>query len=142
MVIGQSPGAEEDKTGRPFIGRSGKFLSSLLEIAGIKREEAFITSSIKCFPPRNRKPGKSEIKSCSPYLEKQIKIINPRNFILLGEVAFKVFFSDKKLKDYRGKIIAKNGRRYFVFYHPAAGIRFKKFKKILEKDFKKISRFF
>ncbi|MFA4999033.1 MAG: uracil-DNA glycosylase [Candidatus Paceibacterota bacterium] len=142
MVIGMAPGAEEDKTGRPFIGRSGKFLTSLLEIAGIKREAVFITSPIKCFPPKNRKPSRLEIKFCLPYLESQIKIINPRNFILLGEVALKVFFPDKKLKDYRGKIITKNGRRYFVVYHPAAGIRFQKFKKILEKDFKKISRSF
>ncbi len=142
MVIGQSPGAEEDKTGRPFIGRAGKFLTQLLEIAKIKRETAFITSPVKCFPPKNRKPSKKEIKSCFPYLEKQISIINPDNLILLGEVALKIFFPDKKLKDCRGKIITKNGKRYFVVYHPAAGIRFQKFKRILEKDFRKISKSF
>jgi len=142
MVIGQAPGAEEDKVGRPFVGRAGKFLTQLLKIARIKRESVFITSPVKCFPPKNRKPFKKEIKSCFPYLEKQIGIINPKKLILLGEVAFKIFFPDKKLKDYRGKVITKNGKRYFVVYHPAAGIRFQKFKRVLERDFKKISKSF
>jgi len=142
MVLGQAPGAEENKTGRPFIGRAGKFLNQLLGMAGLERESVFITSPVKCFPLKNRKPSKEEIKSCLPYLEKQIEIINPKKFILLGEVAFGIFFPREKLKDYRGKIIRKNGREYFIVYHPAAGIRFQKFKKILEKDFKKISKYF
>jgi DNA polymerase len=142
MVLGQAPGAEENKSGKPFIGRAGKFLTQLLSIAGLERENVFITSPVKCFPPKNRKPSKEEIKVCLPYLEKQIEIINPKKFILLGEVAFCVFFPGEKLKDYRGKVIRKNGREYFIVYHPAAGIRFKKFKKILEKDFKKISKYF
>ena len=138
MIIGQAPGAEENKTGRPFVGRAGQFLNKLLKITGIKRKKIFITSIVKCFPPKNRKPTKKEIKACLPYLKKQIEIINPQKFILLGEVAFKVFFPSKNLKDFRGKFLTKNGRRYFITYHPAAGIRFQKFKKILEKDFKKI----
>jgi len=140
MAIGMAPGAEEDKIGKPFIGRAGKFLNKLFEIAEIKREKVFITSPLKCLPqpPINRKPKKEEIKACLPYLEKQIKIINPQRFILLGEVAFSVFFLNKKLGDYRGKLVKKEDREYFVTYHPAAGIRFQKFRKILEKDFKKI----
>ena len=138
MIIGQAPGAEENKTGRPFVGRAGQFLNKLLKITGIKRKKIFITSIVKCFPPKNREPTKKEIKACLPYLKKQIEIINPQKFILLGEVAFKVFFPSKNLKDFRGKFLTKNGRRYFITYHPAAGIRFQKFKKTLEKDFKKI----
>jgi len=138
IFAGQAPGFEEDKTGRPFIGRAGRFLNQLLRIANIKREKVFITSPIKCFPPKNRKPTEKEIGTCLPYLKKQIGIINPRKFILLGEVAFSVFFPNKKLGDYRGKLVKKDGREYFVTYHPAAGIRFQKFRKILEKDFKKI----
>ncbi len=138
MCVGQSPGAMEDKTGRPFIGRAGRLLNQLLRIANIKREKVFITSPIKCFPPKNRKPTKKEIGTCLLWLEKQIEIINPQKFILLGEVAFSVFFPNKKLGDYRGKLVKKDGREYFVTYHPAAGIRFQKFRKILEKDFKKI----
>jgi len=138
IFCGQAPGSKEDKAGKPFIGMAGKFLNRLLEIAQIKRKEVFVTSPIKCFPPKNRKPTKEEIEICLSYLKQQIEIINPKNFILLGEVAFSVFFPDKKLSNFRGKFIKKDGREYFTTYHPAAGIRFQKFKKILEKDFKKI----
>ncbi len=139
ICVGQAPGSKENKTGRPFIGRAGQFLNQLLKSAKNKREKVFITSPIKCFPPKNRKPTKKEIKACLPYLKKQIEIINPQKFILLGGVAFSVFFPDEKLKDFRGKFIKKGGKKYFISYHPAAGIRFQKFKKILEKDFRKLS---
>ncbi len=140
MIIGQAPGAEEDKIGRPFVGRAGKLLNQLLKIARIKREKVFVTSAIKCFPPKNRKPTKKEINACFPYLKKQIEIINPQKFILLGEVAFSVFFPEKKLKDFRGKWIKKEEKLYFPTYHPAAGLRFPKIKKILEEDFKKLKK--
>jgi len=138
MVIGQAPGAKEDETGRPFIGRAGQLLNQLLKIAKIKREKVFITSPVKCFPPKNRKPTQKEIKACLPYLKEQIKIINPQKLILMGEVAFKIFFPKEKLKDFRGKQIKDNKKKYFITYHPAAGLRFLKIKKILEKDLKKI----
>jgi DNA polymerase len=95
---------------------------------------------------RNRKPKKEEIKACLPYLKKQIEIINPKKFILLGEVAFSVFFPKdakrpkQKLSNFRGKWIEKNGKFYFPTYHPAAGLRFPKIKKILERDFKKLRK--
>ena len=141
MLIGEAPGREEDLTGRPFVGRSGKFLTELLERAGIKREKVFITSVIKHRPPANRKPTLEEINACIPYLEKQIKIINPKKIIILGGVAFKSFFPELELKNLRGEFIEKDGRQFFITYHPAAGIRFKKMKKILEKDFKKLKGF-
>jgi DNA polymerase len=141
MILGQAPGHEESLTGRPFVGRAGKFLNQLLEIAGIEREKIFITSPIKCFPPGNRKPTRKEIEACLPWLKKQIEIINPQKFILLGEVAFSVFFPKQKLGDFRGKWIEKKGKFYFPTYHPAAGLRFPKIKKILEKDFKKLRNF-
>jgi DNA polymerase len=140
MIVGQSPGVQEDKTGRPFVGPAGKFLNKLLEIAGIKKEKIFITSPLKCLPqpPINRKPKKEEIEACLPWLKKQIEIINPQKFILLGEVAFKVFFPKKELSSFRGRWVKKDNKEYFITYHPAAGMRFPKIKKILEKDFKKI----
>ena len=145
MIIGQAAGFEEDKTGKPFIGRAGQFLNKFLKIAKIKREKIFITSVLKCFPPKNRKPTKEEIETCLPYLKKQIEIINPKKFILLGGVAFSVFFPDKKLKDFRGKWItlrqAQGKKKFFITYHPAAGLRFPKIKKILERDFKNFSKF-
>jgi len=141
MIIGQAPGANEDKTGRPFIGRAGQLLNQLLKIANIKREKVFITSIVKCFPPKNRKPTKREIQACLPYLNKQIGMINPRRFILLGEVAFSVFFQGEKLKDYRGKVTKKNNKEFFITYHPAAGLRFPRIKRILEKDFEGIRKY-
>ena len=139
IAIGEAPGREEDLSGRPFVGRSGKFLTKLLEEdAGIKREKVFITSVAKHRPPDNRKPTKKEIETCLPYLLKQIEIINPKKIILMGQTAFSVFFPGEKLKDYRGKLIKKGLRDFFITYHPAAGIRFQKMKKILEKDFKQL----
>jgi DNA polymerase len=142
MTIGMAPGREEDKTGKPFIGPAGKFLNRLLKIAGIEREKIFITSPLKCLPtpPPNRKPKKEEIEACLPYLKRQIEIIDPKYFILLGEVAFSVFFPKKELSSFRGKWIKKDGKFYFPTYHPAAGMRFPKIKKVLEKDFKRIRR--
>jgi len=91
---------------------------------------------------RNRKPTKKEIEACLPYLRKQIEIINPQKFILLGEVAFSVFFPNGKLGNFRGKWVTlqqiQGKKKFFITYHPAAGIRFPKIRKILEKDFKKI----
>jgi len=144
MAIGMAPGVQEDKIGRPFVGLAGKLLNELLKIAGIEREKIFITSPLKCLPqpPINRKPKKEEIEACLPYLKKQIEIINPQKFILLGEVAFSVFFPKEKLSDFRGKWItlrqAQGKKKFFVTYHPAAGLRFPKIKKILIKDFRKL----
>jgi len=140
MIIGQAPGVQEDKTGRPFIGPAGKFLNYLLELAGLEREKIFITSPLKCLPqpPINRKPKKEEIEACLPWLKKQIAIIDPEIFILLGEIAFFVFFPDESLKNFRGKMIEKDDKKFFITYHPAAGLRFPKIRKILEEDFKKL----
>jgi uracil-DNA glycosylase family 4 len=138
MFIGEAPGREEDLSGKPFVGRAGKLLTLLLGKNKLKRKNVFITSVIKHRPPKNRKPEKKEIRACLPYLKRQIEILNPRKIILLGDIAFKLFFPDKKLKYFRGKLIKKDDKNYFITYHPAAGIRFQKFREILEKDFKKI----
>jgi DNA polymerase len=137
MFLGQGPGREEDQTGRPFVGRAGKLLTGLIESAGLKRKDVFITSAVKCLPtpPLNRKPKPDEIKACFPYLLRQIEIMRPKKIVLLGVVALKLFFPEGSLKLLRGKWIQKDGLDYFISYHPAAGIRFQKFKKILAQDF-------
>lgn len=141
FVIGQGPGANEDKTGRPFIGRAGKLLTELLELAGIDREcDTFITSVVKCLPtpPINRKPKPDEISACDGYLMRQLDLVVAKKVILLGDVAFKKFFPKDKFSDWRGQWREKEGRQFFISYHPAAGIRFVKFKKVLENDFKNL----
>jgi uracil-DNA glycosylase family 4 len=144
MIVGMAPGVKEDELGKPFVGRAGKFLDQLLKKADLKRDKVFISSVLKCLPqpPINRKPKKEEIKACLPWLKKQIEIINPKYFILLGEIAFLTFFPKEKLKKFRGKWIKKDKKFYFPTYHPAAGLRFLKIKKILEQDFKKLKKTF
>jgi len=128
FFIGQAPGKQEDLQGKPFVGRAGKFLNMLLEKNNIKRSDVFITSVLKCFPPKNRLPKKDEIKACLPYLIKQLEIINPRVVVLLGNVAIKTLKNHEILK----------GRKVICTYHPAAGMRFPKIKKKMLDDFKRI----
>jgi uracil-DNA glycosylase family 4 len=93
MLIGEAPGAEEDITGRPFVGRDGRLLDRSLNLAGIKRSDVFITSVIKCRPPANRKPKSTEIESCHPYLQYQIDLIHPKVIGLMGNVAAKAILN-------------------------------------------------
>ena len=139
MFVGEAPGKREDELGRPFCGRAGEFLDELLAKAGIKREDIFITSVIKCRPPNNRAPKNDEIKACRHYLEKQIELINPKTIILLGEVALNALLSMKRISDHHGKIIKKD-RIYIPMFHPAAGMRFPKTRMEMENDFKKLQQ--
>jgi DNA polymerase len=126
MLIGQNPGREEDKTGRPFVGRAGTYLNKVLRKNGIKREKIYITSVVKCRTPRNRKPTQKEIKASIPYLVKQIKKIDPKIIVLMGKVAWKI----PRMED----------RYYIQTYHPAAAMRFPKVRKKFESDFKKLKK--
>lgn len=139
IFLGEAPGRQEDLTGRPFIGRAGELLNRLLKIAQIKRENVFITSVIKHRPPKNRRPKKPEIKACKIWWQKQIEILKPKLIILLGRIASDTVLGQDFWKE-RGRLYQKGGRQYFITYHPAAGIRFPKIKKILEKDFAEIGR--
>jgi len=123
MIIGEAPGEEEDKQGRPFVGRAGKILDKMLERVGIKREEVFITNIVKCRPPQNREPMDDEAKVCiKNYLEKQISLISPKIILLLGNVATRYLLGVKSVSLVRGKLIEKNKRYYFVTYHPAIAL--------------------
>ena len=139
FLIGEAPGDNENKTGRPFIGQSGRVLSKIMEEAKIDRNKVFISSILKCRPPKNRRPKEDEIKSCLPYLEGQIKIVKPELIGLLGLVAIKSTIGDhRKLKDMHGQVIRRGNNNYFLTYHPAAARRFKKFKLVMLQDFKKL----
>ena len=112
MVIGQNPGADEDETGRPFVGRAGKFLTKSLAENGIKREDIFITNIVKHVSPKNRKPYPDEVAACSPYLTSQISVIKPKIIILLGASA-------KETPRFEGI-------EYIQVIHPSAAMRFTK----------------
>lgn len=137
FFIGVAPGKQEDLTGKPFVGRAGKFLDKLLKQNKIERKKIFITSVVKHFPPENRAPKSNEIKACLPYLQRQIKIINPKLIILLGNIATKSILN-KKLKP--GTFTKINNRKYFITYHPAAGMRFPKIKTTMKKNFKTLKK--
>ncbi len=147
MLIGEAPGRNEDEQGRPFVGQAGKFLNQLLKEAGIRREEVYITNIIKCRPQNNRDPTEKEIKSCSPYLDKQLNIIKPKAIITLGNYATKYILRKFKLKE---ESISKiHGKKYkinnLIFntkimpsYHPAAALYNPNLKQTIIDDFKKI----
>ena len=121
MLVGQNPGAEEDKTGRPFVGRAGKFLNKVLIENGINREEVFVTNVVKHVTPNNRKPFPDEVEACLPYLITQIKEIKPKIVVLMGAVAWQT----PRLE----------GLEYVETYHPSAAMRFSKIRKKFEEDF-------
>jgi DNA polymerase len=127
FFIGQAPGAQEDKTGQPFVGRSGKFLTKMMEEIGLQRDKVFITSTAKHFPPKNRAPTEKEIHACRPYLLRQLKIIKPEIVVLLGRTA-------ECIKPY---LTAKH---VISTVHPSAAMRFMKMKIRMEKDFQQLKR--
>jgi uracil-DNA glycosylase family 4 len=140
MLIGEAPGKKEDRTGRPFIGPSGKFLDAMLREAGISRERIFITSTVKCIPVHSAKPLKVSIDACNPYLQEQLKLVNPGIVCLLGEVAARTVLGTAKVTDTRGIIIGRGGRCFLVTYHPAAARRFPKPRELMRKDFRLLVR--
>lgn len=124
MLVGQNPGEEEDKTGKPFVGKSGKYLNKVLKKNNIPRDSIYITNIVNYKTPKNRKPTREEIQFFMPFLLKQIKIIKPKIIVLMGETAWHA----PEIK----------GIKYVKTYHPAAAMRFLKFRKKFEEDFKKL----
>ena len=121
MLVGQNPGSEEDKTGRPFVGRAGKFLNKMLAKNGFNREELFVTNLVKHVTPENRKPLPDEIAACAPYLVAQIREIEPKIVVLMGAVAWQA--------------PRVEGVEYVETYHPSAAMRFTKIREKFEEDF-------
>lgn len=135
FFIGEAPGAQEDETGRPFVGRSGEILATMIERIGLSRDDVFITSILKSRPPNNRKPLNSEIEVCRPYVEKQIELVNPRIIVLLGSVAISSMIGPWKVSESHGHFFEANNRTFFITYHPAAALRFPNMKELMIKDF-------
>lgn len=138
MLVGEAPGREEDLTGRPFVGRAGKLLDQVLAEAGLSREDVFITSVIKCRPPGNRQPRKSEIASCLEYTLRQIQTLKPDIVVLLGNVALEALTGRRGIAKFRGRFIEEGGLRFLPTYHPAAVVRNKNLLPLLREDIKKL----
>jgi uracil-DNA glycosylase family 4 len=140
MLIGQAPGRFEDRQRRPFVGRSGKLLDWMIKSARLKRENVYITSVVQFFPPKNRMPAAKEISLCKRFLSGQIKVIEPRFVILLGNVALNAVLGMRSVHANHGSVIRKDGTTYMITLHPAAALRFKKSKAIMRQDFSKFGR--
>lgn len=138
ILIGEAPGVEEDKKGRPFVGRAGEILDDALRFANLKRKDLFITSVVKCRPPDNHTPTLEERKACNHYLKRQIDIIKPKIICLLGNIALQTFFKKASIGKLRGKAIEKDGHVYFCTYHPAAVLYNASLKTTIHKDMKRI----
>jgi DNA polymerase len=140
MFVGEAPGAREDESGRPFVGRSGDLLTELITEIGLSRDDVFITSILKSRPPDNRTPRRNEIEACLPHLFRQLELINPKYVVLLGGVAISSLIGPWKLSDAHGKFCDSDGRTFFMTYHPAAALRFPKTKDVMRKDLQILKR--
>lgn len=124
MFVGEGPGADEDREGRPFIGRAGKLLTRILEAAEIHRDQVFISNVVKCRPPNNRVPLIEEMMACSKYLEAQISIINPKIIVCLGSTPTKWFLKTTEgITKIRGKWFSWRGIDLMPMFHPSYLLR-------------------
>jgi len=126
MIIGEAPGAEEDRRGEPFVGRAGKLLDEMLRAVGLDRSTAFIANILKCRPPNNRDPSAGEAAACRGYLERQIDMVNPRVILAVGRIAAQhLLHSDAPVGRMRGRVHSLNNRQVpvVVTYHPAYLLR-------------------
>ena len=124
LFVGEAPGAKEDETGRPFVGRSGQLLTKMIEAMGVKREQVFIANVVKCRPPENRPPKPAEVEQCRPFLEAQIKMLKPKVVVALGKTAAANLLQTKQaIGELRGKMHSYQGTKLLVTFHPAYLLR-------------------
>ncbi|MBP7411835.1 MAG: uracil-DNA glycosylase [Methanoculleus sp.] len=149
MLIGEAPGKQEDLTGRPFVGRAGKFLEGLLAGIGLSRDEVFIANIVKHRPPENRDPRDEEVRACTPYLEEQIRIVRPRVIVMLGRHSSRHILSllpvaFDRITEVRGTVypcsLFGHPVRLIPTLHPAAALYNPAYREALEEDFRVVGR--
>jgi DNA polymerase len=139
MLIGEGPGYDEDIQGRPFVGKAGQLLTKILQSINLPREEVYIANIIKCRPPQNRNPEPDEIQSCTPFLMKQIGVIQPKIICALGTFSAQTLLkTDTKITALRGKFFDLEGIKVMPTYHPAFLLRNPERKREVWGDMKKI----
>ncbi|HIM74391.1 MAG TPA: uracil-DNA glycosylase [Candidatus Marinimicrobia bacterium] len=143
LLVGEAPGAEEDRLGEPFVGRAGKLLDKILAAIDRNRhKDVYICNVLKCRPPNNRDPLRAEVDQCEPYLLHQIHLIKPKLIVALGRVAGQTLLNvDKSLKSLRNIFHDYHGTPLMVTYHPAALLRNQDLKRPTWEDFKTIKDF-
>lgn len=138
IFVGEAPGATEDETGRPFVGRAGKLLETALAKINLTRGDVWIGNVIKHRPPENRDPLPDEISACMPYLTMQLRTIKPKLIVTLGRYSMSYFYPDGKISRDRGTLIKAGDYDIFPVYHPAAALRNPTMMKDFIADFVKI----
>lgn len=139
VIVGEAPGLREDDVGKPFQGRAGQLLDKILGRAGLKREDIYITNTVKCRPPDNRTPSGAEVKACRSYLDKELSKVKPEYVILLGASALKGVIKQTGIAEKHGQVIDVGGVKYLPTYHPAAALYDPKRLGPIEQDFKKFA---
>jgi uracil-DNA glycosylase family 4 len=138
LFIGEAPGWHEDQQGRPFVGPAGQFLTQLLALAGLRREEVFITNIIKSRPPNNRDPLPAEIEACRPWLDAQIEALKPRLVVTLGRYSAARYFPREPMSRIHGQVFQRDGLVVVPMYHPAAALHQNTLRATIEADFRKL----
>ncbi len=142
MFIGEAPGEQEDKLGRPFVGAAGKFLDELLGTIGLKREEVYISNVVKYRPPENREPTDEEKTQCMPWLKLEIALIKPQVIVPLGRHALGHFLAKTTISESHGKPYnVSDGVTIFPIYHPAAALHNGGLRQALYDDFTALGEF-
>jgi len=143
MVVGEGPGAEEDKQGLPFVGRAGKLLTDILKAINFSRDDVYIANIVKCRPPDNRTPLPDEMETCLPYLKKQIELIQPKLILCLGLTAAKGLLNKRdSLTSMRGKVFKFEDAKVMITYHPAALLRNPNWKRPCWEDLQKFKQLY
>lgn len=138
MCIGEAPGMNEDKQGRPFVGAAGKFLDELLAAGGLTRHEVYICNVLKCRPPGNRDPMPGEIEACAEYLDLQIDMVDPLVIVTLGRFSMSRWFPQQAISRIHGSVREFDGRLVVPMYHPAAALHQQNLREVLLADFRQI----
>jgi uracil-DNA glycosylase family 4 len=139
MAVGEAPGENEDREGKPFVGAAGRLLTSLLESVGLDRRDIYITNIVKCRPPRNRDPEPTEVEACSHFLDEQIALLQPDVILLLGRHALNRVLPDAGgISRLHGERLHRDDRVYVPLYHPAAALYNGALKETLEADMRRV----
>lgn len=136
MLIGEAPGVNEDRQGRPFVGQAGSFLEELLAEAGLSRPDVYICNVLKCRPPGNRDPLPGEIEACGDYLGAQLRLIDPLLVVTLGRYSMSRFFPNQAISRIHGRAREVRGRLVVPMYHPAAALHQQRLRGIIVDDFR------
>ena len=142
MIVGEAPGFNEDRQGEPFVGAAGKLLDTLLARIGMSRADVYITNVLKCRPPMNRDPMPNEVEACSPYLKRQLDLVQPKVVLILGRHALERLMPGQgSISRLHGSLIRRGEVAYVPLYHPAAALHNGALVADLEHDFDRLKRY-